>query len=182
MVAKRDSKPGLPQILSVYQQPSGHSSRSLVLNQPPLLAKKQNEFVCSRYCAAKLLLAPALGHLLEAGRCPHRTLVALVPLQHRHPQSHPSLKSSGGKEVLIYTFKQDGCKKTTALYCCRFALYKLPKHAKGEIPMLGLEYMYMDALAPQWQLSKYLINMTQGALGQTLKQLYETYESEASDI
>lgn len=48
--------------------------------------------------------------------------------------------------------------------------------------MLGLEYMYMDTLAPQWQLSKYLINMTQGALGQTLKQLYDTYESEASDI
>ncbi|OWK64496.1 Deoxyribonuclease-2-beta [Lonchura striata] len=58
-----------------------------------------------------------------------------------------------------------------------FALYKLPKHAKGQIPMLGLEYLYMDALAPQWQLGKYLINMTQGALGQTLQQLYETYES-----
>ncbi|TRZ22504.1 hypothetical protein HGM15179_004585 [Zosterops borbonicus] len=58
-----------------------------------------------------------------------------------------------------------------------FALYKLPKHAKGEIHMLGLEYLYMDALAPQWQLGKYLINMTQGALGQTLQQLYETYES-----
>ncbi|NWW90570.1 DNS2B protein, partial [Rhynochetos jubatus] len=62
-----------------------------------------------------------------------------------------------------------------------FALYKLPKHTKGEMPMLGLEYMYMDTLAPEWQLSKYLINMTQGALGQTLQQLYKTYESEASD-
>ncbi|NWS75181.1 DNS2B protein, partial [Crotophaga sulcirostris] len=60
-----------------------------------------------------------------------------------------------------------------------FVLYKLPKHTKGEIPMLGLEYVYMDTLAPEWQLSKYLVNMTQGALGQTLKQLYETYESEA---
>uniref|UniRef100_A0A8C5U0T1 deoxyribonuclease II n=1 Tax=Malurus cyaneus samueli TaxID=2593467 RepID=A0A8C5U0T1_9PASS len=58
-----------------------------------------------------------------------------------------------------------------------FALYKLPKHAKGQIPALGLEYLYMDALAPQWQLGKYLINMTQGALGQTLQQLYEAYES-----
>lgn len=48
--------------------------------------------------------------------------------------------------------------------------------------MLGLEYLYMDALAPQWQLGKYLINMTQGALGQTLQQLYEMYESKASDI
>ncbi|NXI88114.1 DNS2B protein, partial [Rhipidura dahli] len=61
-----------------------------------------------------------------------------------------------------------------------FALYKLPKHAKGQIPMLGLEYLYMDALAPQWQLGKYLINMTQGALGQTLQQLYDTYESKAN--
>lgn len=76
-----------------------------------------------------------------------------------------------GKEILIY-----------ALHCCRFVLYKLPKHAKGQIPMLGLEYLYMDALAPQWRLGKYLINMTQGALGQTLQQLYETYESKASDI
>uniref|UniRef100_A0A8C3E0L5 deoxyribonuclease II n=1 Tax=Corvus moneduloides TaxID=1196302 RepID=A0A8C3E0L5_CORMO len=58
-----------------------------------------------------------------------------------------------------------------------FALYKLPKHTKGQIPMLGLEYLYMGALAPQWQLGKYLINMTQSALGQTLQQLYETYES-----
>lgn len=48
--------------------------------------------------------------------------------------------------------------------------------------MLGLEYLYMDTLAPQWQLSKYLVNMTQGALGQTLKQLYEAYESKASHI
>ncbi|KAK2541435.1 hypothetical protein Q9966_003998 [Columba livia] len=73
-------------------------------------------------------------------------------------------------------------KKQNKFVCSRFSLYKLPKHVKGEIPMLGLEYMYMDTLAPQWQLSKYLINMTQGALGQTLKQLYDTYESEASDI
>ncbi|RMC08532.1 hypothetical protein DUI87_14778 [Hirundo rustica rustica] len=63
-----------------------------------------------------------------------------------------------------------------------FALYKLPKHAKGQIPLLGLEYLYMDALAPQWQLGKYLINMTQGALGRTLQQLYETYKSKASDF
>lgn len=90
--------------------------------------------------------------------------------------------SSSGKEILIYTFKQGGGKKPIALHSCRFALYKLPKHAKGQIPMLGLEYLYMDALAPQWRLGKYLINMTQGALGQTLQQLYETYESKASDI
>ncbi|XP_010005032.1 PREDICTED: deoxyribonuclease-2-beta [Chaetura pelagica] len=63
-----------------------------------------------------------------------------------------------------------------------FALYKLPKHVKGESPVLGLEYMYMDTLAPQWQLGKYLINMTEGALGQTLQQLYETYESERNSI
>ncbi|XP_051480870.1 deoxyribonuclease-2-beta isoform X2 [Apus apus] len=63
-----------------------------------------------------------------------------------------------------------------------FALYKLPKHVKGESPVLGLEYMYIDTLAPQWQLGKYLINMTEGALGQTLQQLYETYESERNSV
>ncbi|XP_008934253.1 PREDICTED: deoxyribonuclease-2-beta [Merops nubicus] len=63
-----------------------------------------------------------------------------------------------------------------------FALYKLPKHAKAEVPLLGLEYMYMDALAPQWQLGKYLVNVTQGALGQTLQQLYEMYEPENNSI
>ncbi|OXB55471.1 hypothetical protein ASZ78_012903 [Callipepla squamata] len=60
-----------------------------------------------------------------------------------------------------------------------FALYKLPKHTKGDGTGLGLEYLYMDSLAQQWQPGRYLVNMTQGALGQTLGQLYEAYESKA---
>ncbi|XP_025913427.1 deoxyribonuclease-2-beta isoform X2 [Apteryx rowi] len=63
-----------------------------------------------------------------------------------------------------------------------FLLYKLPKHTEGESAGLGLEYMYMDSLTHAWQLSKYLVNMTQGALGQTLKQLYETYEPKNNSI
>ncbi|NXC47354.1 DNS2B protein, partial [Penelope pileata] len=60
-----------------------------------------------------------------------------------------------------------------------FALYKLPKHAKGEGAGLGLQYLYLDSLAQQWQPGRYLINMTQGALGQTLGQLYEAYKAKA---
>ncbi|KAM8805784.1 deoxyribonuclease-2-beta [Eudromia elegans] len=63
-----------------------------------------------------------------------------------------------------------------------FVLYKLPKFTEEESAGLGLQYMYMDSLTHAWQLSKYLINMTQGVLGQTLKQLYETYESKNSSV
>uniref|UniRef100_A0A452IXF9 deoxyribonuclease II n=1 Tax=Gopherus agassizii TaxID=38772 RepID=A0A452IXF9_9SAUR len=58
-----------------------------------------------------------------------------------------------------------------------FLLYKLPKYIRKESPRTGLEYMYMDSLTQAWQLSKFLINMTQSALGQTLNQLYEAYIS-----
>lgn len=73
-------------------------------------------------------------------------------------------------------------KTKLVLLCCRFALYKLPKYTRGEDAGLGLQYLYMDALVQDWQLGKYLVNMTQGALGQTLGQLYEAYESKASDV
>ncbi|XP_032048342.1 deoxyribonuclease-2-beta [Aythya fuligula] len=62
-----------------------------------------------------------------------------------------------------------------------FALYKLPKYTRGEDAGLGLQYLYMDALMQDWQLGKYLVNMTQGALGQTLGQLYEAYESKSNN-
>ncbi|XP_031456047.1 deoxyribonuclease-2-beta isoform X2 [Phasianus colchicus] len=62
-----------------------------------------------------------------------------------------------------------------------FALYKLPKHTKGDGTGLGLEYLYMDSLAQQWQPGRYLVNMTQGALGQTLEQLYKAYESKRNN-
>ncbi|XP_019357065.1 PREDICTED: deoxyribonuclease-2-beta [Gavialis gangeticus] len=58
-----------------------------------------------------------------------------------------------------------------------FLLYKLPKYMREESPGSGLEYMYMDSSTKAWALSKYLVNMTQNALGQTLMQLYEAYES-----
>ncbi|XP_025893838.1 deoxyribonuclease-2-beta [Nothoprocta perdicaria] len=63
-----------------------------------------------------------------------------------------------------------------------FVLYKLPKFTEEESAGLGLEYMYLDSLTHAWRLSKYLINMTQGGLGQTLKQLYETYESKNNSV
>lgn len=36
----------------------------------------------------------------------------------------------------------------------------------------GVDYMYLDSSGGSWQMSKYLVNISQGALGQTLIQLY----------
>lgn len=36
----------------------------------------------------------------------------------------------------------------------------------------GVNYMYLDSSGGSWQMSKYLVNTSQGALGQTLNQLY----------
>lgn len=36
----------------------------------------------------------------------------------------------------------------------------------------GVDYMYLDSCGGSWQMSKYLVNTSQGALGQTLNQLY----------
>lgn len=42
----------------------------------------------------------------------------------------------------------------------------------------GLDYMYLDSSGGSWQMSKYLVNTSQGALGHTLNQLYmgKTYQ------
>nr|XP_056723495.1 deoxyribonuclease-2-beta [Euleptes europaea] len=58
-----------------------------------------------------------------------------------------------------------------------YIIYKLPKYMRYEAAGTGLEYMFMDSLTQGWKLSKYLINMTESALGQTLQQLYQVYES-----
>lgn len=36
----------------------------------------------------------------------------------------------------------------------------------------GVDYMYLDSSGGSWQMSKYLVNTSEGALGQTLNQLY----------
>lgn len=36
----------------------------------------------------------------------------------------------------------------------------------------GVEYMYLDSSGGSWHMSKYLVNTSEGALGQTLNQLY----------
>uniref|UniRef100_A0A8D0E4P5 deoxyribonuclease II n=1 Tax=Salvator merianae TaxID=96440 RepID=A0A8D0E4P5_SALMN len=59
----------------------------------------------------------------------------------------------------------------------RYILYKFPKHMRYDLARTGLEYMSMDSLTPAWKRSKYFINMTESALGQTLQQLYQTYKS-----
>lgn len=62
-----------------------------------------------------------------------------------------------------------------------FVIYKLPKYRIGGIES-GVEYMYLDSSAGMWQMSKFMINSSQGAMGNTLSQLYneEVYKSNIS--
>lgn len=53
----------------------------------------------------------------------------------------------------------------------RFIIYKLPKYKIDEVGS-GVDYMYLDSSGGSWQVSKYLVNTSEGALGQTLNQLY----------
>ncbi|XP_058493696.1 deoxyribonuclease-2-beta isoform X2 [Solea solea] len=52
-----------------------------------------------------------------------------------------------------------------------FIIYKLPKYKIGEVGS-GLDYMYLDSSVKSWQMSKFMINVSQGAIGNTLNQLY----------
>lgn len=56
-----------------------------------------------------------------------------------------------------------------------FVLYKLPKYKNNKEAVTGLDYMYLDSQSLEWQMSNFLINMTDSALGVTLEQLYQTY-------
>ncbi|XP_004067916.1 deoxyribonuclease-2-beta isoform X1 [Oryzias latipes] len=62
-----------------------------------------------------------------------------------------------------------------------FIIYKLPKYKVGEVGS-GVEYMYLDESVARWQMSKYMINTSQGAIANTLKQLYmgKAYMSNSS--
>lgn len=51
----------------------------------------------------------------------------------------------------------------------RFVAYKLPHHSPGQ----GLRYHYLDARRGDWVSGRALINSSQGALGTTLRQLYQ---------
>lgn len=53
-------------------------------------------------------------------------------------------------------------------------MYKLPKYKQGNVGS-GVDYMYLDPSLPNWQMSKYSVNTSEGALGRTLSQLYQRY-------
>ncbi|MFT7808903.1 deoxyribonuclease-2-beta [Arapaima gigas] len=53
-----------------------------------------------------------------------------------------------------------------------FVIYKLPQ-LKTESVGSGLDYMYLDSSVKTWQMSGFLVNNSNGALGSTLKHLYE---------
>lgn len=53
----------------------------------------------------------------------------------------------------------------------RFIIYKLPKYRIGTDGS-GVDYMYLDSSVKNWQMSKFIVNVSQGAIGNTLNQLY----------
>lgn len=55
--------------------------------------------------------------------------------------------------------------------CCRFIIYKLPRYKIGEVGS-GVDYMYLDSSEENWRMSKFMVNISQGAIGNTLNQLY----------
>ncbi|XP_073401000.1 deoxyribonuclease-2-beta isoform X1 [Dendrobates tinctorius] len=57
-----------------------------------------------------------------------------------------------------------------------FVIYKLPMRLINESYGPGLDYLYLDSKSQGWQVSKFLINMTQGAMGRVLEQLYQSYK------
>ncbi|KAG7282883.1 hypothetical protein CRUP_020721 [Coryphaenoides rupestris] len=62
-----------------------------------------------------------------------------------------------------------------------FVVYKLPIHKMEEVGS-GLEYMYLDSAVETWQMSKFTVNTSDGAIGLTLNQLYlgQAYSSNSS--
>uniref|UniRef100_A0A8D2ZJ44 deoxyribonuclease II n=1 Tax=Scophthalmus maximus TaxID=52904 RepID=A0A8D2ZJ44_SCOMX len=62
-----------------------------------------------------------------------------------------------------------------------FIIYKLPRYKIGEVGS-GVDYMYLDSSVETWQMSKFMINVSQGAIGNTLDQLYtgKAYKSNDS--
>ncbi|KAJ8408497.1 hypothetical protein AAFF_G00259110 [Aldrovandia affinis] len=62
-----------------------------------------------------------------------------------------------------------------------FIMYNLPKYKIDDVGS-GLDYMYLDSSLKNWQMSKFLVNTSDGALGSTLKSLYtgKGFESNSS--
>lgn len=145
-----------------YWQQCGHSKGSLVLAKP--LQRSRLKVPAGTRC------------------CWLQSVSTGVPVQ-ASLWSPWSLHAHGGEEMDLCIEVEWFVRKTKFVcHCCRFALYKLPKHTNGDGTGLGLEYLYMDSLAQQWQPGRYLVNMTQSALGQTLGQLYKAYESKVSKV
>ncbi|XP_025059622.1 deoxyribonuclease-2-alpha [Alligator sinensis] len=59
-----------------------------------------------------------------------------------------------------------------------FVAYKLPHHSPGQ----GLRYHYLDARRGDWVSGHALINSSQGALGTTLRQLYQAATTQGDAV
>lgn len=61
------------------------------------------------------------------------------------------------------------------IYCIlsyRFVIYKLPRYKIGTVGS-GVDYMYLDSSVGSWQMSQFMVNTSQGAIANTLNQLYK---------
>ncbi|KAG9350894.1 hypothetical protein JZ751_024783 [Albula glossodonta] len=77
-------------------------------------------------------------------------------------------------QVLLYVLpcqSEISCRNEDGEPVDWFIMYKLPKYKIGDVGS-GLDYMYLDSTLKDWQMSKFLVNTSQGALGSTLKPLY----------
>lgn len=73
-------------------------------------------------------------------------------------------------EICWITFPELPSSLYLSIYC-RFIIYKLPRYKIGEIGS-GVDYMYLDSSVGTWQLSKFMVNTSYGAVGNTLNLLY----------
>ncbi|XP_029004714.1 deoxyribonuclease-2-beta-like [Betta splendens] len=82
------------------------------------------------------------------------------------------------------------CTLCSADFSCRneagepvdwFIIYKLPRYKVGEVGS-GVDYMYLDSSVGRWRMSPFMVNTSQGALANTLNQLYkgQVYKSNSS--
>ncbi|KAM9832388.1 deoxyribonuclease-2-beta [Neosynchiropus ocellatus] len=62
-----------------------------------------------------------------------------------------------------------------------FVVYKLPRYQIGGVGS-GVDYMYLDSSVGTWVMSQFMVNMSEGAVANTLNQLYkgDAYKSDSS--
>ncbi|MBN3323876.1 DNS2B protein, partial [Atractosteus spatula] len=79
-----------------------------------------------------------------------------------------------------FSYGEISCRNEAGKPVDWFIIYKLPKYKIGSVGS-GLEYMYLDPTVKEWQLSKFLVNTSQSAVGRTLEQLYQEHRHKSNN-